>query len=127
MSSQSNSFLEGPLGPIYARTALPIIFVMGMNGALAVVDALFLGHFAGPQALAAVTLMFPPYMLIVALATLGSSGMSSILARQLGAGRVQEACATYSAAHGLAAFMPMLRSICSSKPSRRNIRRRPNA
>ncbi|WP_300585146.1 MATE family efflux transporter [Marivita sp.] len=98
-----------------------------MNGALAVVDALFLGHFAGPQALAAVTLMFPPYMLIVALATLGSSGMSSILARQLGAGRVQEACATYSAAHGLAAFMPMLRSICSSKPSRRNIRRRPNA
>ena len=105
MSSQSNSFLEGPLGPIYARTALPIIFVMGMNGALAVVDALFLGHFAGPQALAAVTLMFPPYMLIVALATLGSSGMSSILARQLGAGRVQEACATYSAAHGLAAFM----------------------
>ena len=43
MSSQSNSFLDGPLGPIYVRTALPIIFVMGMNGALAVVDALFLG------------------------------------------------------------------------------------
>jgi Na+-driven multidrug efflux pump len=49
MSSQTNSFLTGPLGPIYARTALPIIFVMGMNGALAVVDALFLGHFAGPR------------------------------------------------------------------------------
>ena len=31
--------------------------------------------------------------------------MSSILARQLGAGGVQEARATYSAAHGLAAFM----------------------
>jgi Na+-driven multidrug efflux pump len=105
MSSQTNSFLTGPLGPIYARTALPIIFVMGMNGALAVVDALFLGHFAGPQALAAVTLMFPLYMLIVALATLVSSGMSSILARQLGAWRVQEARATYSAAHGLAAAM----------------------
>jgi Na+-driven multidrug efflux pump len=59
-----------------------------------VVDALFLGHFAGPQALAAVTLMFPLYMLIVALATLVSSGMSSILARHLGAGRVREARAT---------------------------------
>jgi Na+-driven multidrug efflux pump len=44
-----------------------------------------------PQALAAVTLMFPLYMLIVALATLVSSGMSSILARHLGAWRVQEA------------------------------------
>ncbi|MEM7721446.1 MAG: hypothetical protein AAF376_03645 [Pseudomonadota bacterium] len=51
MSSQPNTYLTGPLGPIYARTALPIIFVMGMNGLLAVVDALFLGHFAGPDAL----------------------------------------------------------------------------
>ncbi|WP_425089909.1 hypothetical protein [Stappia sp.] len=39
----SNMFLEGPLGSIYVRTALPIIFVMGMNGLLAVADALFLG------------------------------------------------------------------------------------
>lgn len=108
MSSQTNSFLTGPLGPIYARTALPIIFVMGMNGLLVVVDALFLGHFAGPQALAAVTLMFPLYMLIVALATLVSSGMSSILARQLGAWQMSEARATYSAAHGLAVFLGLI-------------------
>ena len=49
----SNMFLEGPLGSIYVRTALPIIFVMGMNALLAVADALFLGHYVGPQALAA--------------------------------------------------------------------------
>ncbi|MCE8510809.1 MATE family efflux transporter [Ruegeria pomeroyi] len=108
MSSQTNSFLAGPLGLIYARTALPIIFVMGVNGALAVVDALFLGYFAGPEALAAVTLMFPLYMLIVALATLVSSGMSSILARQFGAWRVDAARATFSAAHGLAVFIGLI-------------------
>ncbi|GGH38088.1 MATE family efflux transporter [Cribrihabitans marinus] len=108
MSSQTNSYLAGPLGPIYVRTALPIIFVMGMNGLLAVADALFLGHFAGPEALAAVTLMFPLYMLIVALATLVSSGMSSILARHLGAWRVDEARAVYAGAHGLAAFMGLI-------------------
>lgn len=107
MSAQANPFLSGSLGPIYARTALPIIFVMGMNGALAVADALFLGHFAGPKALAAVTLMFPLYMLTVALATLVSSGMSSILARHLGAQRVREARAVFAAAHGLAAAMGM--------------------
>ncbi|WP_297767497.1 hypothetical protein [uncultured Roseovarius sp.] len=55
MSSLTNSFLTGLLGPIYARTALPIIFVMGMNGLLAVAEALFLGHFVGADALAAVT------------------------------------------------------------------------
>ncbi|MEO0930980.1 MAG: MATE family efflux transporter, partial [Pseudomonadota bacterium] len=101
MSYNSNTFLTGPLGPIYARTALPVIFVMGMNGLLSVADALFLGHFAGPGALAAVTLMFPLYMLIVALATLVSSGMSSILARDLGASRNDAAGQVFASAHGL--------------------------
>lgn len=98
----ANRFLTGPLGPIYARTALPIIFVMSMNGCLTVADALFLGHYVGPEALAAVTLMFPAYMLIVALSTLVASGMSSRLARHLGAGHMAEAEADYAGAHGLA-------------------------
>ncbi|SFS13849.1 MATE family efflux transporter [Yoonia litorea] len=105
MSSQTNTFLNGPLRPIYIRTALPIIFVMSMNGLLAVADALFLGHFAGAQALAAVTLMFPLYMLVVSLATLVSSGMSSCLAREFGAGRMAGARATYAGAHGMALAM----------------------
>ena len=105
MTSHRNHYLSSPLGLVYVRTALPIIFVMGMNGLLAVVDALFLGHFAGPAALAAVTLMFPPYMLVVALATLVSSGMSSILARHLGAWRVVRARDVFAASHGLALFL----------------------
>ena len=105
MSSQTHTYVTGPLGPIYVRTAVPIIFVMGMNGLLAVVDALFLGHFAGPDALAAVTLMFPLYMLVVSLATLVSSGMSSMLARALGANRLEDARGTFAGAHGLAATM----------------------
>ncbi|MEM7399977.1 MAG: MATE family efflux transporter, partial [Pseudomonadota bacterium] len=76
-----------------------------MNGLLAVADALFLGHFAGPDALAAVTLMFPLYMLVVAFATLVSSGMSSILARHLGAERLESARSIFAGAHGLAAAM----------------------
>lgn len=108
MPSQTNSFLSGPLDPIYVRTALPIIFVMGMNGLLTVADALFLGHFAGPEALAAVTLMFPVYMLIVALSTLVSSGMSSILARHLGAGRMHDAQAAFAGAHGLSIVMGLI-------------------
>jgi putative MATE family efflux protein len=101
-NSSTNMFLHGPLSALFARTALPIIFVMGMNGLLAVVDALFLGHYVGPDALAAVTMVFPIYMLIVALSTLVSSGMSSLLARHLGAGRVAEARSVFAGAHGLA-------------------------
>lgn len=97
-----NSFTDAPLGVIYLKTAVPIIFVMGMNGLLSVADALFLGIYVGPEALAAVTLMFPIYMLIVALSTLVSNGMSSLLARRLGAGDMQGAGAVFAGAHGLA-------------------------
>jgi len=75
---------------------------MGMNGILTVIDAIFLGRYVGPEALSAVTLIFPIYMLIVALATLVSGGMSSILARQLGAADLDGARATFAAAHGFA-------------------------
>lgn len=104
-STSTNTFLNGPLWAIYLKTALPIIFVMSMNGVLAVVDALFLGHFVGPEALAAVTLMFPMYMLVVALATLVSGGMSSLLARHLGGRRFDDARAVFTGAHGLALLL----------------------
>lgn len=97
-----NPFLCAPLAGLYARTALPIIFVMGMSGLLTVVDALFLGHYVGARALSAVTMTFPLYMLLVAIATLVGSGMSSLLARHLGAGRLDAARQVYASAHGLA-------------------------
>lgn len=98
----TNTFTDGPPGTIYLKTALPIIFVMGMNGLLSVADALFLGIYVGPEALAAVTLMFPIYMLVAALSTLVSNGMSSLLARYLGAGDLDGARAIFAGAHGLA-------------------------
>ena len=72
------------------------------DGVLTVVDAIFLGLYVGPDALSAVTLMFPAYMLLAALATLVASGMSSVLARKLGAGLGADAEAVFAGAHGLA-------------------------
>ncbi|WP_244474671.1 MULTISPECIES: MATE family efflux transporter [unclassified Rhizobium] len=86
-------------------TALPMIAIMGMNGVLGIVDALFLGHFVGAEAMAAVGMTFPILMLTIALSTLVGGGMSSLLARQLGAGNRDEAAVTFAAAHGLALFM----------------------
>lgn len=105
MSSETvkpNAFIHGSLGAIFAKTAIPIIFVMSMNGLQAVIDAVFLGVFVGPEALGAVTLMFPFFMIIIALATLVGSGMSSILSRRLGAGCFDEARSVFAGAHGLA-------------------------
>ncbi len=97
-----NPFLDGPLPAIFARTALPIIFVMSMNGLLTVADALFLGHYVGETALAAVTVVFPLYMLIMAFATIVASGMASLLARHLGGQRLDAAQDVFASAHWLA-------------------------
>lgn len=83
-----NIYLSGSLSVIFAKTAAPIILIMLVNGLFTLVDAYFLGEFVGADALTAVTMMFPLYMLIVALSTLVSSGFSSVLARQLGARRL---------------------------------------
>ena len=104
----ANPYTHGPLGLVFAKTALPIIFVMAMNGLLTVVDAMFLGRYVGAEALGAVTLIFPLFMLIVALATLVSNGMSSILARHLGASDADAAARVFVGAHGLALFVSLL-------------------
>jgi putative MATE family efflux protein len=100
-----NAFTRGPLGVIFAKTALPIILVMSMHGLLIMVDALLLGVFVGPDALAAVTLMFPIYILMVALTSLVTSGMSSLIARHLGGNRFEDARAIFASAHGLALML----------------------
>jgi len=101
-TSRHNTFLTAPLGAIFAKTALPIIFVMSMNGLLTVVDAVMLGLYIGADAVGAVTTVFPIFILTVALATLVVSGMASLLARHLGAGRFTDARGVFAGAHMLA-------------------------
>ncbi len=111
MSSQhasQNRFLSATIGRLFVANALPMMVMMLMSGMLAVVDAAFLGHFVGPDALAAVSLVFPILMVTIALSTLVSGGMSSLLARQLGAEQHTDAMAVFAQAHGLALFLSML-------------------
>ena len=97
-----NVFLRGPIGRLFWRTAAPIILIMGVSGLYVVVDAGFIGLYAGADALSAVTLIFPVTMLMVALQSLVSSGMASLVARALGAGDRSRAARLFYSAHGLA-------------------------
>jgi putative MATE family efflux protein len=86
-AKSENVFLKGSLAAVFARTAAPIILVMLVNGLFNLVDAWFLGVFVGPEALTAVTLMFPLFMMLIATATVVGNGFSSVMARLLGADR----------------------------------------
>ncbi|MGZ2482760.1 Na+-driven multidrug efflux pump [Rhizobium pisi] len=72
------------------------------------VDAYFLGAYIGPDALSAVSLIFPGLMLLVALQSLVSNGMASILARRLGAGSRESARQVFAGAHTLALAVTLI-------------------
>ncbi len=97
-----NPYLHGSMPRVFSRTAAPIVLFMTVNGLYAVIDALLLGRLAGPKALTAVTLMFPVTTLIIALQTMVSSGMASLVARRIGAGDMRAAEGTVTAANLLA-------------------------
>ncbi|MEM9105220.1 MAG: MATE family efflux transporter [Pseudomonadota bacterium] len=84
---KDNVFLKGSLAAVFAKTAAPIILVMLVNGMFNLVDAWFLGVYVGAEALTAVTLMFPLFMMLIATATVVGNGFSSVMARLLGANR----------------------------------------
>lgn len=86
MTQKTNAYLGAPIGVTFFKTALPIMLIMVVNGLFNIVDAYFLGQYAGRDALIAVTLVFPAVILIIALSTLVSNGFSSIYARTIGAG-----------------------------------------
>ncbi|WP_337267457.1 MATE family efflux transporter [Oryzifoliimicrobium ureilyticus] len=106
--SPHNRFLTASPGRIFVATAMPMVVIMVMNGFLGIIDAFFLGHFVGAQAMAAVGVAFPVLMLLIALSTLVSGGMSSLLARQLGAGDRAGAGNTFAGAHGLALAIALI-------------------
>ncbi|WP_026783948.1 MATE family efflux transporter [Pleomorphomonas koreensis] len=102
---QTNPYLHGSLTRVFLRTAAPIVLFMTVSGLYTVVDALLLGRLAGPKALTAVTLMFPVMMLIVALQSMVSSGMASIVGRRIGAGDIGAAEGSVNAASLMAAVV----------------------
>lgn len=95
----TNIYLTGSLPRLFAKTAAPIILVMVVNGTFNLVDAYFLGIYVSGAALSAVTMMFPLHIFMVSMATLVSSGFSSVFARLLGAGEAEKANKVFTNVH----------------------------
>ena len=101
MAGSDNSYTRDSVPATFVATALPIVFLVSANGLLTVVDGIFLGAFVGPDALNAVTIAFPISMFVIALSSMVSVGMASVLGRLLGAGRLDDARRIFAGAHGL--------------------------
>ncbi len=107
-STSENRFLTASPTRLFVANAAPMMVLMMMSGLQSIVDAAFLGHFVGADALAAVSIVFPVLMVTIALSTLVGGGMSSLLARHLGANERRDAEAVFARAHGLALFLALV-------------------
>jgi putative MATE family efflux protein len=97
---RTRDLLEAPIAPTLLRLAAPNVLVMGVQASVGLVETYFVGKL-GTDALAGVALVFPVVMLMQMMsAGAVGGGISSAIARALGAGRRSEADAL--ALHALA-------------------------
>jgi putative MATE family efflux protein len=75
-----------PVSKLVAGMAAPMVVAMVVNGLYYLVDAAFLGWGVGADGLAGLAIVFPPQMLLIALASWIATGTSAVLSLQLGRG-----------------------------------------
>jgi MATE family, multidrug efflux pump len=85
------ALLSGPILPTLLKLALPTMVVLVAQTAVNIAEAYYVG-FLGTDALAGVALVFPVFMLMTMMSNGGlGSGVSSAVARAIGAGRREDA------------------------------------
>jgi putative MATE family efflux protein len=94
MDPRTKALIEAPIAPTLLRLAVPNIVTTMVQASTGLIETYFIGKL-GTDALAGVTLVFPGVMLMQMMSSGAmGGGVSSAIARALGAGRREDADAT---------------------------------
>lgn len=96
------------IGKLFLQYSIPTIAAMLFLGLNTIVDGLFVGHYLGNDALAAVNIAMPFSSFLFALSVVIGIGTQSMIGRKLGADSVQEANAVFATAIALAGGISLL-------------------
>ena len=96
-------FGSAPIGTLFVRCTVPAMAGMGFSAIYSITDGIFVGHFIGQEALAAVNLVMPIIMIITALADMVATGSSVRISILLGRGGNMEANRVFTVCIGLIA------------------------
>ncbi|SMG23399.1 MATE family efflux transporter [Dethiosulfovibrio salsuginis] len=80
-----------PIGRLLLQFSIPAIVGMVASALYNIVDRMFIGHAVGPNGIAAITVAFPFFLLIISTGILIGVGSSSQISRGLGAGNPERA------------------------------------
>src|SRR2546425_4007043 len=84
------SLLEGPITETLLGLAWPVLVVLAVQTLVGVAETYFVSYL-GTSAIAGVALVFPVFMLMTMMSNGGiGGGVSSAIARAIGAGRSEE-------------------------------------
>ncbi len=110
-ADNKNQMLTAPVFKLFIKMAMPIIIGLMINGLYNFVDAIFIARAVGTQAIGGVSAAFPVHMLLISFGAMMSSGMASMLSRQLGAQHYHQANAIFTSTLFFALVMGILSSI----------------
>jgi putative MATE family efflux protein len=82
---------SGNIVNLFFKFAFPAVVGIVVAGIQGIIDGLFIGNAIGSQGLAAITLAYPAYMVIVSMGVIIGMGASSLTALQLGKGNLSGA------------------------------------
>ena len=85
-----------PILKLFFRCTVPAMVGMGFSAIYNVTDGIFVGHFIGQEALAAVNLVMPVLMIITALADMVAAGSSVRISILLGRDEKEEASRVFT-------------------------------
>ena len=94
-------FGSAPIGRLFIRCTIPAMVGMGFSAIYSITDGIFVGHFIGQEALAAVNLVMPIIMIITALADMVATGSSVRISILLGRNAHREANRVFTVCLGL--------------------------
>ena len=89
--SAREEFLTRPLGRLLGRHASPAVASMAFLALYQIVDGIMVGRSLGPEAMAAVNVLYPVVALVSGLAVMIGTGGNARIAVLLGAGKPREA------------------------------------
>lgn len=84
MDNRTNELGTQSIGKLLAQYSIPSVIAMIVNAIYNVVDRIFIGNFAGENALAGLTIAFPVMMVIFAFASLIGIGGAALMSINLG-------------------------------------------
>ncbi len=90
MEIDNNTFAKEEINKSLLKFAIPAIFALLVSELYNIVDTIYVGHYIGVTALAAVTIAFPIQKLLIAIGLLIAVGTSTYAARTLGEKNISE-------------------------------------